>query len=532
MSHSKNDLDCMGGTLRRKFHKVNGKGQYDAILSLIDPNTNAPYTYSGLMQSLQQRTVDYPTLAPLTQRLMKMLDAKASKNPDRTYSRTCRGKDIEEAEKRSNQELVPHFKELARLLFRPQWESNLPMGNVTLFQYAEYMEDSLYSGLDLETAKRLKSLLRRKILPIIGETRLSDFTKEQQEKAIRKIKKLMNEEKSEESTRGYIKRSYVLFFAQIEESYRFEMSPIYLADQIDTVTSHNNALLNCCRADHLDTEVRKQLFETARQQESKLDLLLLALFYSGMSEKVIPAHQFREIEEYQLDQESVFALPITKIVPKSKQHHSVLSVTNPKFPISEFRIVVLYPWAEEIVKEYAEELRAKGLSGKKIAEMPLSGFDPKKSPIWPEEIIFRLEALMKKAGIPNIQVTRTDKDGKAYPEKIEADIRLLRKDAQYVALNICGASTAMMHAMFGTAWTEVDEEAYLGMYSPEYTVCRYLHLRRFLPFESQAMHSDLNTLGIGRGKKGRYSLNLKNTTNVPQTLSVYSDYAINGYWRK
>lgn len=530
MAYSKNDFPCMGGTVRLKFHSI--KGKYDASMLLISPQSNKPYQYMQLLRALEQRAEQNFDISGLFVKHIEDIRAEAEKSPDKVYCRTCRGKTKDEAKKRAEKELLPHFEELARLLFRPQWESNIQLGNVTLFQYAEYMENNLYLGVDADTANRLKGILHREILPVAGDQRLCDFTKGQQEKAVAAINRNLKRKNYEASMRGYVKRAYKLFFAQIEQTYDFATSPLYLAEQIDVSVRQNRALLNGYRTDHLDAEIRNRLFETARQEESLQDLFLLSLFYSGMSENEIPAHTFREITEFVLDRENVYWLTITKTVPKAKQRHSVISATNPKFSVSAFRVAVLYPWAGKLMNAYVEELRGKGLPTEKIAEMRLSGICEKKEPLWPEEIVCRLEALMKKAGIPDIEVVRTRKTGESYPEKIPADIRLLRKDAEYVALNLCGAGAAMMHAMFGTAWTETDEESYLGLYSPEYTVCRYLHLRRFSPFARESTQSDSSMLGIGGNKKGRYLLGIRNNTDNVQKLCVNADYAINGYWRE
>ena len=529
MAHSKNDFDCMGSTCRLKMHKV--KDQYDAILMIVNPSTGKPYTYEELEKDLQTRKKDYPMLEPLITVALKSVAAATGEHPERVYSRTCRGKDKAAAEKRINKEVLPHIKELVRLLFRPQWEVNLEMGNVTIFQYAEYMQESLFSG-SKDRVQRLTSALQKQILPVVGNIRLSDFDKEEQQKAIRAINRNAKSSNHQESSNGYIKSAYEELFKQIEKSYQFYTSPLYLAEQIDVVNRKNNALRNGFKVDRLDSEDRERLFKTAAQQDSKLDLLLLSLFYSGMSENIIPAHTMQEIVEYVLKDESVYWLTVTKTVSRSNEKHSILSVVNKKFSISEFRIVVLYPWAKSALDLYVEELKNKGFTQKQIAEMKLSGINEEKGLVWPEEIVDRLERLMKKAEIPDTVMIRTRKSGKSYLEKVPVNIQLLRRDAETVATYCCGASTAMLHAMFGKVRTEVDEESYLGLYSPQYTVCRYLHLRRFSPFEAETEKASSGVLRIGRMKMGKYRLRVQNDTEKEQMLKVNGDFAFTGQWRE
>ena len=99
----------------------------------------------------------------------------------------------------------------------------------------------------------------------------------------------------------------------------------------------------------------------------------------------------------------------------------------------------------------------------------------------------------------------------------EPSYSLLYLDAQYVA-GLCGANLPMLHAMFGMAWTEMDEESYLDLLSDEYAVARYLHLKRFSPYEPALLK--------------RRVLMVQNSTRESQNFSISSHYAISARWRK
>ena len=75
-----------------------------------------------------------------------------------------------------------------------------------------------------------------------------------------------------------------------------------------------------------------------------------------------------------------------------------------------------------------------------------------------------------------------------------------------------------VHGMFGMAWTEMDEESYLDLLSDEYAVARYLHLKRFSPYEPALLK--------------RRVLMVQNSTRESQNFSISSHYAISARWRK
>lgn len=85
MSKSKNDFPLAGGTARLTFHPH--RGQYDAIYTLIDPQTHCPYTYGRLAEDLTQRKQDYPYLAELIDdSKYNSIMAKAADQPETVFS--------------------------------------------------------------------------------------------------------------------------------------------------------------------------------------------------------------------------------------------------------------------------------------------------------------------------------------------------------------------------------------------------------------------------------------------------------------
>lgn len=115
-----------------------------------------------------------------------------------------------------------------------------------------------------------------------------------------------------------------------------------------------------------------------------------------------------------------------------------------------------------------------------------------------------------KKGIPTVECALIDPN-------TTCPYSLLYLDAQYIA-GLCGANLPMLHAMFGMAWTEMDEESYLDLLSDEYAVARYLHLKRFSPYEPALLK--------------RRVLMVQNSTRESQNFSISSHYAISARWRK
>lgn len=95
----------------------------------------------------------------------------------------------------------------------------------------------------------------------------------------------------------------------------------------------------------------------------------------------------------------------------------------------------------------------------------------------------------------------------------------------------CGADAVMLHAMFGLAWSETDEEAYLDLFCPKYAVTRYLRLRRFSPFASDYVPPVEADLFCGDTyAPATHKIRLENNTDQPQAFYIAADFAVNGNW--
>ncbi len=161
MSKSKNDLQFQGGTARVTVRKTMGK--LEVKLMLIDLQHNRPYTYSSLMNDLINRKEMYPALARIVDKQSDALRSKADKTPN---SKFCRIRTLhvptptnteqdhvskesvcDESIESAKKELLAQVKDLACLLYRPQWEINVKSGNITIQQYVDYMDDAIFANV-------------------------------------------------------------------------------------------------------------------------------------------------------------------------------------------------------------------------------------------------------------------------------------------------------------------------------------------------------------------------------------------------
>lgn len=516
MSHSKNDFECMSGTAR--FLICPAQGKQDAVYMLINPQTTCPYTNKELQSALEQRKTEHPVLAQMIEAELSGIDQKAYEHANAVYQLRCRGNTEEEAAKRAKRELLPRLERIAKLLFRPQWESNIERGSVTVEQYAHYMGNTLYSGVSKNTHTHLISALKTVILPVIGAMRLCELDNRTQEKVIRKINSRLRQKKASASFRGYAKRAYKGLFEAIKSSgYANCSGGIRLADMIIQANRKNFALLNSIRTAHLDDQQREALFALLSDEKLLYPLFIVALIYSGMDACEISALCFGAFEQLELEKESCYTITVTKMMRKVNKRYSSISAVNDDFPIRRLRKVVLYPWAADILLRYIEHLRRQGYCDAQIAQMRLSDKAPGSAIFGPREIEETIEPLLSKAGVEEIQIPRTRQDGSVYLKIESATIETLYRDAQYIA-ECCGANRPMMHAMFGISRTETDEEAYLDVLSDEYAVARYLRLKRFSPFK--------------RHYPQRYILKVENNTTKPEIFRIASDCGIKSYWKE
>ena len=127
------------------------------------------------------------------------------------------------------------------------------------------------------------------------------------------------------------------------------------------------------------------------------------------------------------------------------------SAINEQFPIEKFRRVVLAPWAGEVLVRWLDQLRTLGFSDDEIRQMRLSDETPNGAITGPAEIAAHLQPLVKQAGVGDIKVIRTGKNGCSYRETLTLDIQLLGQDARYLAMR-CGADTMMLLYFTSRKW--------------------------------------------------------------------------------
>ena len=549
MAKSKNDINnYQGGTARITVRKTVGK--CEVKLTLIDPDTSRPYTYSHLFNAFIERKEKYPSLARLVDTQMDSLRAKAMQNPDSEFCRVrilhppvksnpsddSENASFEKQIQKAKKELLKSTESLACLLYRDRWESNVKSGSVTIRQYFDYKADYIFPDGPL---RPLKGLVERYLLPHVGDTELANFGKDAQNRCIEKINRQIKQEKKNKNMgntkAGNIVRGCDVMFKELEHSgYEFTSSPSRLADLLDPSYSQNRALLDASRIKHLDEPQRHNLFDTLLRNNQLREAFLMALIYAGMSLNEISAFRFADFVQLNLQDNQIFCLFIDRYMRKSESRYSTISAANDQFTVHKLRWIVLPPWAADILLLYVETLRKQGVSPEQLACMRLSDKTPNGNLIHPHELADVVQSLIPLAGIAPQKIPRTDDSGKVTLKNMSADVDLLYNDAKYVARELCGMDDIMMHSMFGTAFTTTDEASYLDYYSPMYNVSRYLHSRRYSPIDVPASEPSSDTLlqSSDAYARDRYLLRIQNPTEQEQTLHITADYAIRAYWKK
>ena len=536
MGTSKHDFNIAGYKGRRKVHhNMNRtKSQYDAYYMLKNPSTQKIYTNSQMLADLMRRKDQYPGLAPLLEPWIQELTARTQKNPDAEFSLHCSDATEERALARLKKMRWSELESLAQLLYRPLYERNLKYGGVSVRDFVTYQASVLYAGETPATRTRLTGCLKNYILPVVGEIKLNALDADRQTKALKAInQKLQNSsEPVGSSTRGYVKRAYRGLILAIERSgWRGCSAGLQLVDLLKGPTDPNNAILRSCRVAHLDDVQRTALFGLLFEPEHLYDLFWVALLYSGADPADISGQTYGDIEELTLrDGSCCYTILISRRVRKLHDRYSTLQATNENFPIYKFRRLVLTPWAGDVLLRRLEQLHALGLSDDQIQEMRLSSEKPGGAIVGPEELARRLRPLLLAAGIPDATPTRTDILGHAYRQKITEDVNLLLRDARYLAKR-CGADDVMLHAMFGDAWTDTDEDAYLDLLGDRYAVARWQRLRRWSPLAP----APLPAAGEGclegyTHAPARHILRAANPTDRSVTLTLSALYALRVYW--
>ena len=514
MSSSKNDFFCMGVKVR--FYIRQARGKQDAVYMLINPKTNCPHTNQSLADELEQRVKENPVLSDIVAVELADIRQKVQDHPTAIYQLRCRAETKEKAEKEATKRLLPRLECIIKVLYKPQWESNLEEGRVTVWEYVHYTENTLYPEETANAKKHLMSALKSCILPVLGKMYLWELDNETQKKIIQKINRLLSHKKASASQRGYVKRAYKGLFRSIHDSGCNKCrGGIRLADMINQVKQKNRSLLNSFRISHLDENQRTKLFELL-DKNYLCGLFVVSLLYCGLELCEIAALHFCDIEQLVLKKENCYIIMVTKMLRKLNKRYSSISATNDAFPIHKLRKIVLYPWTADILLKYIQHLHNQGYTDQQISQMRLSQEMDSNTIAGPKEIAEKIEPFMKEAGIGNVKIPRTRKDGTVYFQTETASVEWLYWDARYVAQQ-CGANQPMLHAMFGEAKTETDEESYLDMLNDQYAVERYFRLKRFSPFEQHQLK--------------RYTLKVENNTTQPQKFQITSDYGIKGNWK-
>ena len=536
MGTSKHDFNIAGYKGRWKVHhNMNRtKSQYDAYYMLKNPSTQKIYTNSQMLADLMRRKDQYPGLAPLLEPWIQELTARAQKKPNAEFSLHCSSSTKDSALARLKKTRWHELEILAQLLYRPLYERNLKYGDVTVRDFVTYQASVLYAGETPATRTRLTGCLKNYILPVVGEIKLNALGADRQTKALKAInQKLQNSSGPVgNSTRGYVKRAYRGLILAIERSgWRGCSAGLRLVDLLKGSTDPNNAILRSCRVAHLDDAQRTALFRLLFEPEHLYDLFWVALLYSGADPADIAGQTYGDIEELTLrDGSCCYTILISRRVRKLHDRYSTLQATNEDFPIYKFRRLVLTPWAGDVLLRRLEQLHALGLSDDQIQEMRLSSEKPGGAIVGPEELAKRLRPLLLAAGIPDATPTRTDKLGHAYRQKITEDVNLLLRDARYLEKR-CGADDVMLHAMFGDAWTDTDEDAYLDLLGDRYAVARWQRLRRWSPLAPASLpFTGEGCLTGYTHAPARHNLRVDNTTDHSVTLTLRAPYALNAFW--
>ncbi|WP_300250266.1 hypothetical protein [uncultured Subdoligranulum sp.] len=524
MGASKNDVSMYGGKLRIFTHPH--RGQQDAIVRLIDPITQKPFTHERLLHILDQRCEEYPTLAGLIQPKIDKIKKKIQRaaKPDSVFEMHRRAPSKEEAIRLAYKELVPRLADLLRLVYRPLWVLNVKTGQATINQYVDYVGDGLIPNSASPGAKkRITSALRNVVLPVIGSFRIADLTAEQQKKLIRKINSNLSKHKSSATLRSYTKRAYIMLFSAIEQDgYQYRDNPVSFAALINAKRDQNRALTKAYRQDHLDASLRTALFALLQSQPDHYDALLVAMIYSGLTLSELAALRFGDVRRLHLrSNDDCYCIVADKLVRKVGSRYSTISAQNDEYPIQKLRKVVLYPWAADILLQRVQELLQQGLKMPQISDMRFSDLGPACPIQGPKEIESRLVPFMRKAGIQDDVLPRTSRDGVVSASTLRVTCDLLIRDAQYVAEHLCGADSVMLHAMFGHPWTTTDEQNYLDILSDLYAVTRYFRLHRFCPFSQDTLAPRTRTVW-----------RLTNPLQSPQTVKMRTKYGVTVAWKK
>lgn len=528
MGKSKNDFRIAGGFGRLSTKK--DSGQYLSTYKIINPASRKPYTKAQILADLLERRKQYPQFAGLLEPWIDELRSRMKTYPNAEFTLQHYANSKERAEAELEKLQYHRLETLTKLLFRPLYQRNLAYGDITVADFVTYHRDALYLGELPDTRSRLLGHLDKTILPKIGDQKLKNLDAARQKKVLCAIDNVLQGAKPTRCQT--VRRAYRGLLRAIEESgWMGCTAGMRLVDLIGATQKRNSGICHSGRVDHLDDDQRSVLFHLLKQPEFLFEWFIVSLIYSGLDLADIAAARFDEFEVLSWENGECYTLLVTRRARKTNQRYSAVSVTAPEFPIQKFRRVVLVPWAGEILLQRLKQLRENGISKAQIAEMRLSDQVPNGAMAGPPEIAARLQSVLKQAGIKNPGTIRTRKNGRSYKQNSPPDVTLLQRDAQYVAKR-CGADIVMLHAMFGTAWSEIDEYSYVDLLSDDYAVTRYLRMRRWMPFVSDSLPEYDRGCLIGyTHTPANHLLRIKNMTDHPITLTLSALYAVKAYWR-
>ena len=243
------------------------------------------------------------------------------------------GEDNCSAKKRLEEECYPRLRDLARLLFRSQWDSRFHNGQITIGQYAEYMKEYLFASASPYARRHMLSCLNHIIIPAVGNELLCNISADKMKIYLNKINRKLNARGSKDSQRGYAKRTYQALFEQItQDGYQCASSLAALPKLIDTSKKQNREITKAFKPSHLDDEQRFRFFLILSKQVSLFLLLLISLYYSGLDFCEMAAMRFGDIMELHTAKGYCDCILVDKMVRKLDKRYSTLSANNDSFP--------------------------------------------------------------------------------------------------------------------------------------------------------------------------------------------------------
>ncbi len=513
MSKSKNDIDFFGGKARIKYH--NARNGIDAELRFINPETSKPFTYGEVLSVLTTHQKTYPVYHYTIEEHKKAIIADANGEWDKVFVKSIRGKTKEDAEKKLRKTLMPQHEFLAKILFRPQWGIAVQSGTLTVNQFVYYIGiDDLFPDM----SDAVKSALKGKVLPCVGDIPLCRFDDAVHDRCIKSIKKQLLHLGVQRTVSQQTKTAYTALFDAIK-SYGAGVNGhvSYLSEQLILSKKQNRGLINSMAPSHLSTDQRENLFKVLETQKELHELFWVALIYSGMAPGEIASTAFGAVREVELESgECLLIIQTSKIMHKKSKAHSTVSAENDLYPAAKFRKVVLYPWAVGIMKEHVSHLLESGLSD--LSDVKMS-YDACGKSLNLSELEARIEDILQKADIKDPLIHRTDKNGDVRSEKYNIK-RILTQDAQYLAKEYCKLNDIQLHTMFGLPFTTTEESHYIGTRTFEYAVSIYHHLRCFsLPTSPQPENYAERHI-------------IENSTDDALEINITSDYAIHSAWEE